>query len=136
LARALLNRFFPQTWDDEDIYRSLSHRSLLAGFREGEISALCSWKLEFFLGLVQSVIPYTPGSEELKSALSVLAICAGAHLCKALYIPSEMIAPASAKQLGFLPGEAAVADVMPLSTANFLRKNGLVPEEVFVRSTF
>ena len=133
-ARALLNRFFPQTWEDEDIYRSLSHRSVLAGFKEGELDALCSWKLEFFLGLVQSVIPCTPASEELKSALSVLAICAGEHLCKALYIPHEMIAPLSAKQLGFLPGESAVADVHPLSAANFLRKNGLVPGEVFVRS--
>ncbi len=135
-ARALLNRFFPQTWEDEDIYRSLSHRSVLAGFKEGELDALCSWKLEFFLGLVQSVIPYTPASEELKSALSVLAICAGEHLCKALYIPHEMIAPLSAKQLGFLPGESVVADVHPLSAANFLRKNGLVPGEVFVRSNF
>ena len=132
-ARALLNRFFPQTWEDEDIYRSLSHRSLLAGFREGELSTLCSWKLEFFLGLVQSVIPYTPASEELKSTLSVLAIRAGEHLCKALFTPREMIAPASARQLGFLPGESAVVDVHPLSAVNFLRKNGLVPGEVFVR---
>lgn len=133
-ARALLNRFFPQTWEDEDIYRSLSHRAVLAGFREGELSSLTFWKLEFFLGLAQSVIPYTPASEEIQSAISVLSICAGAHLCKGLYIPRELIAPPSAKLLGFLPGESAIVDVHPLSTANFLRKNGLVPGEVFVRS--
>lgn len=133
-ARALLNRFFPQTWEDEDIYRSLSHRAVLASFREGELNALCSWRLEFFLGLVQSVIPYTPASEELKNTLNVLAVCAGEHLCEALYIPREMIAPLSARQLGFLPGESALADVHRLSIADFLRKNGLVPGEVFVRT--
>jgi len=133
-ARALLNRFFPQTWEDEDIYRSLSHRSVLAGFRDGELSSLTSWKLEFFLGLVQSVIPYTPASEEIKSAITTLIIRAGWHLCKGLYVPHDLLAPSSAKQLGFLPGETAIVDVHPLSTANFLRKNGLVPGEVFVRS--
>ena len=135
-ARALLNRFFPQTWEDEDIYRSLSHRSLLAGFREGELTSLASCKLEFFLALVQSVIPYTPASEQLKNVISVLALEAGVHLCTALYLPREMIAPLSAKQLGFLPGETELVDVHPLSSANFLRKNGLAPGEVFVQSGF
>jgi len=66
----------------------------------------------------------------------VLALEAGVHLCKALYLPREMIAPLSAKQLGFLPGETELVDVHPLSSANFLRKNGLAPGEVFVQSGF
>ena len=79
------------------------------------------------------MIPYGPKSEEAKHTLEVLAMVAHAHLCEALYISRELIHPAAAKALGYMPGDYFPPELNPFAVTNFLRKYGLMPEEVFVK---
>ena len=132
-SSALLSRVFSREQTEDDLFRSLSRQSILAGFHENEITTLTFWKTELFLSLIQNIIPYGPKSEEAKRTLEVLAIIAHAHLCEALYISRELIHPAAAKSLGFLPGDYFPPELNPYAVTNFLRKYGLMPEEVFVK---
>ena len=131
-ASRLLERIFPDELSEEQLLRSLSRHSILAGFTAGELTALALWKTELFIGLIQNILPYHPQSEEIKATLEVLAICARMHACEALYIPHELVHPASAKALGYLPGDSHPPALNAFAVANFLRKYGLMPEEVFV----
>ena len=133
ISSALFSRVFSREHTEDDLFRSLSRQSILAGFHENEITKLAFWKTELFLSLIQNIIPYGPKSEEAKRTLEVLAIIAHAHLCEALYISRELIHPAAAKSLGYLPGDYFPPELNPYAVTNFLRKYGLMPEEVFVK---
>jgi len=133
-AQAMLARFYAQDWTEEDLLQSLSRHSILTGFSAGEITTLAQWKIELFIGLVQNIIPHSPKSTEIKNALEVLAICAREHLCQALYVPQDLVYPAMAKRLKFLPGDYFPKEVNSFAILNFLRKYGFMSEEVFVKT--
>jgi len=135
-AYELFSRVFLQEWREEDLFRALSRQTILAGFNEDKITALAFWKAELFLSLIQNIIPYAPQSEEVKHTLEVLAIIAHTHLCQTLYISRELIHPATAKALGYLPGDYFPPELNTFAVTNFLRKYGLMPEEVFFKPNF
>ncbi|MFZ3071035.1 MAG: dephospho-CoA kinase [Anaerolineaceae bacterium] len=136
-ARLMLNSFDPQTWSDEEILRSLGHRSILAGFKDDQLASLTVWKIDHFLGLLQRILPScTPQSDEVKAVLQIIERNAKQHLCDALFIPRDMVSSYTAKILGYLPGEYYPADINPFAISNFLRKHGFMPGEVYLKTQF
>jgi len=128
-ASEFLQERSEQTWEAEDIYRLLGQRTVVAFYHGGELTQLLIMRVEQGMGIYlehapfrSELIPMSVSFPLLKQYLSGIA--------SMLIVSKELITPEKAKQLDFTYGDDK-PPVHPLLYSNFLRKNGLMPGEVY-----
>lgn len=128
-ASAFMEEKTEQKWEDEDLYRLLGQRTVVA-FHQGEILIqMMILRVEQGVGVYLAHAPFR--SEQLPAKVSFPLLKQYlSGLINVLIVAKDFISPEEAKLLGFTYGDDE-PPVHPILYNNFLRKYGLMPGEVY-----
>lgn len=115
----------------EDLCRLLSQTNLIT---TDELLALFSHL--HFLTLLHRVIPRKTTLEQKKSLVAELEQIAILHSSETLIVKQEWLIPSEAKSMAFLPGESWTPNSAGFIYRDVLRKQGLMPGEVYRKPIF
>jgi len=128
-ASAFMEEKTEQKWEDEDLYRLLGQRTVVAFYHGEELIQLMIIRVEQGIGLYLAHAPFRSEQLPLRVSFPLLKQYL-AGLTDVLIVAKEFISPEEAKLLGFTYGDDE-PPVHPILYNNFLRKYGLMPGEVY-----
>jgi dephospho-CoA kinase len=118
-----------QKWENEDLYRLLGQRTVVAFYHGRELVQLMILRIEQKIGVYLAHAPFRSELLPAKVSFPMLKQYL-AGLIDMLVVAKDFISPEEAKLLGFTYGDDK-PPVNPILYNNFLRKHGLMPGEVY-----
>lgn len=128
-ASSFMEEKTEQKWEDEDLYRLLGQRTVVAFYKGGQLVQLMIFRIEQSMAIYLAHAPFRSDLLPSKVSFPLLKQYL-AGLSDMLIVAKDFILPEEAKLLGFTYGDDD-PPVHPVLYNNFLRKHGLMPGEVY-----
>ncbi len=129
VASSFMEEKTGQKWEDEDLYRLLGQRTVVAFYHGEQLSQMMILRLEQGMGVYLAHAPFRSSLLPSKVSFPLLKKYL-AGLIDVLIVAKDFISAEEAKLLGFTYGDDE-PPVNPILYNNFLRKHGLMPGEVY-----
>ena len=129
IASAFMEEKTEQKWEDEDLYRVLGQRTVVAFYKGRQLVQLMIFRIEQNMAVYLAHAPFRSDLLPSKVSFPLLKQYL-AGLSDMLIVAKDFISPEEAKLLGFTYGDDD-PPVHPVLYNNFLRKHGLMPGEVY-----
>lgn len=128
-ASAFMEEKTGQKWEDEDLYRLLGQRTVVAFYKGRQLVQLMIFRIEQKMAVYLAHAPFRSDLLPSKVSFPLLKEYL-AGLSDMLIVAKDFILPEEAKLLGFTYGDDD-PPLHPVLYNNFLRKHGLMPGEVY-----